>query len=222
MVRENLYKAALICVCSPNSVRQNKSRCKQNVHHIPERQWTLCNNSILSYVDITDEDLRLSLSALATIEHTTTCSYQGCWGPLTILTVVAAVIGLSTKMHYVLNRTGSVHSFDGIGRIRCLVSKKVQKEQNRALSWPPSHDVGVFSIDNLYRSDNYGLSISGRDGRDSHGLQIIIAKQGVFTNVRAPKQKFMKVTETDLERNHMVLKSSLLWTASFHVLMTSI
>lgn len=47
MVNEKLYTTAMMRVCSQNFVRQHKRRCKQNGHHIPEIQCSLCNKEYM-------------------------------------------------------------------------------------------------------------------------------------------------------------------------------
>lgn len=72
------------------------------------------------------------------------------------------MIGGSPKLHYRLNRLGSVSSYHRPKRVRQRLVAGVESNTWRTVRQFPEHDLYVFSVDNLNQSDRHGVLVHKR------------------------------------------------------------
>lgn len=95
------------------------------------------------------EDLRRGIRILNNIEEAVFSRYGDSHGPLPLLLGISALVGCSTKLHYVLNMIDMETSYDAVHNIRKGLCANFGHTENGTLAQLRLNKLTDFATENL-------------------------------------------------------------------------
>lgn len=178
----------------------HRRRCRRRKELLAESQWPVGNRNVPEVQDMLEGDIKHGVRALLSIEQAVRCRYEDSHGPLTLRLGMTAMVGGTTKVHYILNRLGLVPSYDTIYRIRKKICNEVASHPRGTMRDLPRHVVAIFAVDNLDQTNQHGLTIKGQT---VHGLHITAIK-AVLQNVNMPIPREIPVCRPNDRRHEKI------------------